>query len=63
MDLNDLALEFVRIYYTSHPGKLPEDKEKAYQEMSSLHGKYKSHLIATATKKSQDFFSDKLKNE
>jgi len=60
MDLNDLALEFVRIYYTSHPDKLPEDREKAFQEMNSMHGKYKSHLIATATKKSQDFFSDKL---
>lgn len=60
MDMNELALEFVRIYFTSHPAKLPEDKEKAFQELSSLHGKYKARLIDKATKKSEDFFSDKL---
>jgi hypothetical protein len=60
MDLNVLALEFVRIYYTAHPDKLSEDKDKAFQEINSLHGKYKSQLINKATKKSEDFFSDKL---
>jgi len=60
MDFNEIALEFVKIYYSCHPAKLPDDKEKAFQEINQLHGKYKSHLIDKATKKSQDFFSDKL---
>lgn len=60
MDMNQVALEFVKIYYSCHPGKLPEDQEKAFHAMNKLHGKYKSHLIDKATKKSQDFFSDKF---
>ena len=60
MDFSAIALEFVKIYYSCHPEKLPEDKEKAFQEINHLHGKFKSHLIDKATKKSEDFFSDKL---
>jgi hypothetical protein len=60
MDFNELALEFVKIYYACYPGNLPEDKEKAFEEINKLHGKFKSHLIDKATKKSEDFFSDKL---
>lgn len=60
MDFNELALEFVRLYFSCHPDQLPQDKEKAFQEMNKLHGKYKSHLIDKATKKSEDFFSDKF---
>ncbi len=60
MDFNELALEFVKIYYSCHAQNLPEDKEKAFREINSLHGKYKSHLIDSATRKSEDFFSDKL---
>jgi len=60
MDFNELALEFVKIYYSCHPGKLPEDTDKAFQDINRLHGKYKSQLIDKATRKSEDFFKDKL---
>jgi len=60
MDFKELALEFVKIYFSAHPDKVPEDVEKAFQEINRVHGNYKSHLIKTATKKSEDFFSDKL---
>lgn len=60
MDFKEVALEFVKIYFACHPDKLPDDQEKAFQAMNNLHGKYKSHLIDKATKKSQDFFSDKF---
>jgi curved DNA-binding protein CbpA len=60
MDFKELALEFVKLYFSCHPDQLPTDKEKAFQEMNKLHGKYKSHLIDKATKKSEDFFSDKF---
>ena len=60
MDLKEVAMEYVKIYYACHAGKLPEDKDKAYEEMSQLYSKYKNKLIQSAQKKSQDFFSDKF---
>lgn len=60
MDFKELALEFVKIYYSCHSKELPEDPEKAFREMNKLHGLYKSRIIDQATKKSEDFFSDKL---
>ena len=60
MDFNEIALEFVKIYFSCHPKKLPEDPEKAFRELTSLHGKYKNKLIEKAHRKSEDFFSDKL---
>jgi hypothetical protein len=60
MDFNELALEFVKIYFSCHPQKLSDDKEKAFQEINALHGKFKSNIISKATKKSEDFFSDKF---
>lgn len=60
MDFKELALEYVKIYFSCHSDKLPEDKEKAFREMDKLYGRYKSHLIDEATRKSEDFFSDKM---
>ncbi|MEJ2050340.1 MAG: hypothetical protein P8Y60_10975 [Calditrichota bacterium] len=60
MDFKELALEFVKIYYSCYPGNLPEDKEKAFHEINQIYGKYKSHLIDKATKQSEDFFKDKF---
>jgi len=60
MDLNEIALEFVKIYYSCHGDKLPADKEKAFLEMSGLHTNYKEKLIKKAQRKSEDFFSDRF---
>ncbi len=60
MDFNELALEYVKIYYSCHPGNLPADKDKAFEELNTLHGKFKNQIIDKATKKSEDFFKDKL---
>jgi hypothetical protein len=60
MDFKEVALEFTKIYFSAHPEKVPEDPEKAFQEINRVHGKYKSQLIDKAAKKSEDFFSDKL---
>lgn len=57
---NEIALEFMKIYYSCHPGKLPEDKEKAFREMMELHSSYKNKLIEKGIKKNEDFFSDKF---
>lgn len=60
MDLKEVAMEYVKVYYACYPGKLPEDKDKAFQEMSKLYNSYKNKLIDSAHKKSEDFFSDKF---
>jgi len=60
MDMNEIALEYVKLYYRCHPDLLTKDKEKAFGEMSSLHGKYKNKLIQSAHRKSEDFFKDRM---
>jgi len=60
MDFKEIAMEYVKVYYSCYPGKLPEDPDKAYQEMSKLYNKFKNKLIESAHRKSEDFFSDKL---
>ncbi|GAB4336320.1 MAG: hypothetical protein Kow0037_17420 [Calditrichia bacterium] len=60
MDFKEVALEFVKIYYSCHPDKLPTDEDKAFEAMNKLHGKYKNKIIDKATRKSEDFFSDKF---
>ena len=60
MDLKQVAMEYVKVYYSCYPNKLPEDKDKAYDQMSQLYSKYKNKLIQSAQKKSEDFFSDKF---
>ena len=58
---NEMAVEFMRIYYSCHPDQLPKDKEKAFQEMNSLHASFKHKLIEKGIKKNTDFFSDKFR--
>jgi hypothetical protein len=60
MDFNQIAMEYVKIYFQCHPEELPKEPEEAFQKMQQMHGKFKHHLIEKQTKKNQDFFSDKL---
>ncbi|RMG65234.1 MAG: hypothetical protein D6715_08735 [Calditrichaeota bacterium] len=60
MDFKQIALEYVKLYFTCHPEELPKDREKAFKEMSRLYTNYKNKLIESAHKKSEDFFSDKF---
>ncbi|MEL6822371.1 MAG: hypothetical protein AAFP70_11460 [Calditrichota bacterium] len=57
---NETALEFMKIYYSCHPGELPQDKEKAFKEMMQLHAKFKERLIEQGIKKNNDFFKDQF---
>lgn len=58
---SETALEFMKIYYSCHPDKLPEDVEKAFKEMMKVHSNYKNKLIESGMKKNEDFFSDKFR--
>ena len=57
---NETALEFMRIYFSCHPKKLPEDPEKAFKEMNRIFGSYKEKLIEKGIKRNTDFFKDKF---
>lgn len=57
---NDTALEFLKVYYSCHPDKLPKEEEKAFKEMSRVFGLFKNKLIDQGFKKNEDFFSDKF---
>lgn len=58
---SETALEFMKIYYACHPGKLPEDTEKAFNEMQKLYSNYKNKLIERGMKRNEDFFQDKFR--
>ncbi|HQU73907.1 MAG: hypothetical protein KDI06_22985 [Calditrichaeota bacterium] len=57
---NEVALEFLKIYYTCHPQELPKDRDKAFKEMMQLHSKIKNELIEKDIKKNKDFFRDQF---
>ncbi len=55
MDKDGMVVEFLKIYFSCHPGELPKDPEKAFQLMSRLHKKYKNTLIDNFKSKSGKF--------
>lgn len=63
MDKDQLVVEYLRIYFNSHPEKVPEDTEKAFELFQKLHKKYKHKFIVTFKEKSEKyvdrFFDDK----
>ena len=55
MDKDSLAVEFVKIYFNSNPGLIPEDSGKAFEIISSIHKKYKNRIIGDLKNKSEKF--------
>ncbi len=55
---NDTALEFMRIYFSCHPKRLPEDPEAAFKEMNRIFTNYKEKLIDKGIDKNKKFFED-----
>jgi hypothetical protein len=55
MDKDALAVEFIKIYFSCHPNKLPKDQEQAFEEILSLHKKFKNRVIGDLKKKSERF--------
>ncbi|MCB9057224.1 MAG: hypothetical protein H6627_01565 [Calditrichae bacterium] len=55
MDKDALAIEFVKIYFKSNPGLIPEDSEKAYEIIANLHKQYKKKVIDDLKDKSEKF--------
>jgi hypothetical protein len=63
MDKDLIVVEYLKIYFSSHPHKVPEDTDKAFELFKSLHKKYKSKFITDFKEKSEKyvdrFFDDK----
>jgi len=55
MEKDALAVEFLKIYYSCYPEKLSENPEKAFEEISQLHKKFKGKVIGDLKKKSERF--------
>lgn len=62
MDKDLLIVEFMKIYYSCHPGELPKDPAEAFKLMSDLHKKYKTGFIDNFKSKSGKFV-DKFLDE
>ena len=66
MDKDHMVSEYLKIYFSCHPGELPKDPEKAFDLMSKLHKKYKNIFIddfKTKSGKFVDKFMDKNKKD
>jgi len=64
MDNRDLVVvEYLKIYFQSHPEKVPADSDKAFELFQQLHKKYKAKFLGDLKQKSEKFvdkfFDDK----
>lgn len=66
MDKDLLIVEYLKIYFSSHPEKVPDDPDKAFKLFQQMHKKYKGKYITEFKEKSEKyvdrFFDDKGKN-
>lgn len=55
MDKEILAVEFVKLYFKSHPDQIPKDPDKAFETIKNLHKKFKSKVIGDIKSNSERF--------
>lgn len=55
MDKDEAVVEYLKIYFNSHPGKVPEDPDQAFDLFQKLHKKYKNKMITDFKQKSEKF--------
>ena len=55
MDKDLIVVEYLKIYFSSHPEKVPEDTEKAFELFKQLHKKYKTKFITDFKQKSEKY--------
>ena len=62
MDKDAIAIEYVKMYFASHPEELPKDSMKALEVMQEFHKKYKNKIIDDFKTKS-DKYVDKFMDD
>ena len=55
MDKDMIVVEYLKIYFNSHPAKVPEDTDKAFEMFQKLHKKYKVKFLADFKQKSERY--------
>ena len=55
MDKEMVVVEYLKIYFNSHPEKVPEDDDKAFELFKKLHKKYKTQFITDFKQKSEKY--------
>ena len=55
MDKDLIVVEYLKIYFNSHPDKVPEDTEIAFELFKKLHKKYKTKFITDFKQKSEKY--------
>ena len=55
MDKELIVVEYLKIYFNSHPDKVPEDADKAFEMFKKLHKKYKTQFITDFKQKSEKY--------
>jgi hypothetical protein len=55
MDKDLAVVEYLKIYFHSHPEKVPEDADKAFDLFQKMHKKYKAKMITDFKQKSEKF--------
>ena len=66
MDKDLLIAEYLKIYFNSHPEKVPSNPDEAFKIFQKMHKKYKAKYITEFKEKSEKyvdrFFDNKDKN-
>ncbi|MBN2426110.1 MAG: hypothetical protein JXR46_12645 [Calditrichaceae bacterium] len=55
MDKDMVVVEYLKVYFNSHPDKVPEDPEKAFEMFQKMHKKYKGKFLEDFKQKSEKF--------
>ncbi|APF19149.1 hypothetical protein [Caldithrix abyssi] len=55
MDKDHLIVEYMRIYFHSHPEKVPDNPDEAFALFQKMHKKYKTKYINEFKEKSEKY--------
>ena len=55
MDKDRIALDFLKLYFETHPEKVPDDPDKAYDVFQKVLKKYKSKVLGDFKQKSEKY--------
>jgi len=65
MDKDLIVVEYLKIYFNSNPGRVPENPDEAFEMFQKLHKKYKYKIFSDVRQKSEKyvdkFFDDKTR--
>ncbi len=65
MDNDLIAVEYLKMYFNSHPEEVPKDSDEAFELFQKMHKRFKGKILTAFKQKSEKyvdkFFDDKKK--